>query len=212
MPLPASEPSPGTAPQELVLATGNSGKLAEFRQLVTSQAPHIQLRAQSDFFSEEAQETGTTFVENAIIKARHAARLSGRPALADDSGLEVDHLEGAPGVYSRRFAGDHATDADNIAQLLHKMADVADEQRKARFQCVLVYMRHALDPVPLICQGSWEGRVLKAPRGSGGHGYDPVFFVPDHQCSAAELDRETKNSISHRALAWRQMLAQLSAL
>ena len=212
MPLPASEPSLGTAPQELVLATGNSGKLAEFRQLVSSQAPHIQLRAQSDFFSEEAEETGTTFVENAIIKARHAARLSNRPALADDSGLEVDCLGGAPGVYSRRFAGGHATDADNIAHLLHKMADVADEQRTARFQCVLVYMRHALDPVPLICQGSWEGQLLKAPRGSGGHGYDPVFFVPEHQCSAAELDRETKNSISHRALAWRQMLAQLSAL
>ncbi|MCY4472488.1 MAG: RdgB/HAM1 family non-canonical purine NTP pyrophosphatase [Kistimonas sp.] len=213
MPVSASDSEPGRSPAlELVLATGNSGKLAEFRQLMAHRSPGIHLHPQSDFFSQEAEETGATFVENAIIKARHAAKLSQLPALADDSGLEVDCLAGAPGVFSRRFAGSQATDADNITCLLQRMQGVPRAQRRARFQCVLVYMRHALDPVPVICQGTWEGVVLEAPRGQQGHGYDPVFEVPERQCTAAELDMQVKNSISHRAQALQQMLERLSAL
>jgi len=164
---------------------------------------------QSHYNVADAEETGLTFVENAILKARNAAQHTGLPALADDSGLEVDALHGAPGIYSARYAGPMASDAENLGKLLAMLKDVPEEKRGAHFQCVLVYLRHALDPTPLICQGAWEGRILTAPRGTSGFGYDPVFFVPSHACSAAELPAETKNVLSHRGQALRQLLAGL---
>ncbi|CAM3488120.1 RdgB/HAM1 family non-canonical purine NTP pyrophosphatase [Parendozoicomonas haliclonae] len=195
---------------EVVIATGNMGKLAEFRQML---APlDMTLRVQSEFNTESAEETGLTFVENAILKARHAARISGLPAIADDSGLEVEYLKGAPGIYSSRFSGENASDIDNIQKLLHELDGVPTELRKARFQCVLVYMRHADDPIPVICQGSWEGYILEQPLGDNGHGYDPVFFVPGMHCSAAELSAEQKNSMSHRAVAMAKLLEELKNL
>ena len=193
-----------------MLATGNMGKMAEFRQLLTPL--DITLRPQSDFFSESVEETGLTFVENAILKARHAARISGLPAIADDSGLEVDFLKGAPGIYSSRFSGLDASDSDNVQKLLQVMDGVPTEQRSARFQCLLVYLRHADDPIPLICQGSWDGYILEEPIGDHGHGYDPVFFVPERHCSAAELAAEEKNRLSHRAKAMVQLLDGLKSL
>ena len=197
-------------PMEIVLATGNLGKLAEFRQML---APlQITLRTQSEFQAGSVEETGLTFVENAILKARHAARVSGLPALADDSGLEVEYLKGAPGIYSSRFSGEDACDADNIEKLLKELEGVPTEQRKARFQCLLVYLRHADDPIPVICQGAWEGYILEESRGEHGHGYDPVFFVPDMHCSAAELEPSQKNSMSHRAIAMQMMLEKLKDL
>ncbi len=195
---------------EVVIATGNMGKLAEFRQML---APlNMNLRVQSEFDTESAEETGLTFVENAILKARHAARISGLPAIADDSGLEVEFLNGAPGIYSSRFSGDNASDTDNIEKLLHDLKGVPTEQRKARFQCVLVYMRHENDPVPVICQGTWEGYILEQPVGNQGHGYDPIFHVPSMDCSAAQLTPEQKNSISHRAIAMEKLLCELDRL
>ena len=195
---------------EVVLATGNLGKLAEFRQMLSPL--NIKLRVQSEFQAGSVEETGLTFVENAILKARHAARVSGLPAIADDSGLEVEYLKGAPGIYSSRFSGEDATDTDNIEKLLKELDGVPTEQRKARFQCLLVYLRHANDPIPVICQGSWEGYILEETRGDHGHGYDPVFFVPDMHCSAAELEPAQKNSMSHRAIAMELMLEKLKNL
>lgn len=192
---------------KVVLASGNAGKVREFNQLLGDQ--HIEVVPQSSFGVPEAEETGLTFVENAILKARHAARLSGLPAIADDSGIEVDALRGAPGIYSARFAGPGASDEDNVNKLLAELSGVPDTERTARFQCLMVYMRHAEDPTPLICQGTWEGRILYEPRGSNGFGYDPVFFVPDHDCSAAELDSDVKNSLSHRGQALRKLLEAL---
>ena len=157
----------------------------------------------------DAEETGLTFVENAILKARNAAQHTGLPAIADDSGLEVDALAGAPGIYSARYAGAGATDLENLEKLLDALADVPEENRSARFQCLMVYMRHADDPTPLICQGSWEGRILTAARGSNGFGYDPVFYVPTHNCASAELAADIKNSLSHRGQALRQLVAAL---
>lgn len=195
---------------EVVIATGNMGKLAEFRQML---APlDMTLRVQSEFNTESAEETGLTFVENAILKARHAACISGLPAIADDSGLEVQYLKGAPGIYSSRFAGENASDNDNIEKLLHDLEGVPTAQRKARFQCVLVFMRHADDPIPVICQGSWEGYILEQPVGHQGHGYDPVFFVPETNCSAAELEPAQKNILSHRATAMQKLLKELESL
>lgn len=193
--------------QRIVLASGNRGKLAEFRQLLA--ATGWDIAAQSDCGVPEAEETGLSFVENAILKARNAAQHSGLPALADDSGLEVDALRGAPGIYSARFAGPAADDAANNAKLLELLAGVDDERRSARFQCVLVFMRHARDPSPLICQGTWEGRILRAARGANGFGYDPLFFVPELQCSSAELDAGEKNRRSHRGQAMAKLLAAL---
>jgi XTP/dITP diphosphohydrolase len=191
----------------IVLASSNAGKVREFNQLLGGL--HIEVVPQSRFNVTDAEETGLTFVENAILKARNAAQHTGLPAFADDSGLEVDALHGAPGIYSARYAGPKASDAENLEKLLAKLKDVPEERRSARFQCVLVYLRHALDPTPLICQGTWEGRILTAPRGANGFGYDPVFFVPAHACSAAELPAETKNALSHRGQALRQLLAAL---
>jgi XTP/dITP diphosphohydrolase len=195
---------------KLVLASGNAGKLKEFQYLLADRG--IDVVAQSDLAIPEVEETGLSFVENAIIKARHAARLSGLPAIADDSGLEVDFLDGAPGIYSARFAGPRANDADNNVQLLESLRGVPAEQRTARYQCLLVYMRHAADPTPLICQGSWEGVITPKPRGGHGFGYDPLFFVREQNCTAAELPAEVKNTLSHRARAMRQLLEKLARL
>lgn len=194
----------------LVLASGNAGKLREFQKLLAGQS--IEVIPQSQLHIADAAETGLTFVENAILKARHAARLSGLPALADDSGLEVDALQGAPGIYSARFSGEGATDARNNAKLLEELAKIPAAARTARFHCVLVLMRHADDPVPLICQGSWEGTILQQPSGSNGFGYDPLFFATEQQASAADLPYEEKNRVSHRGKATAELLKRLVAM
>ena len=185
--------------KKIVLASNNKGKVLEFNQLLA--AFDIEVIPQAQLGVEEIEETGLTFVENSILKARHAAKITGLPALADDSGIEVDALNGAPGIYSARFAGSDASDEDNLNKLLQDLSDVDDDQRSARFQCLLVFMRHDLDPTPLICQGTWEGRILKQAQGNNGFGYDPVFYVPEHNCSSAELSADVKNSISHRGQA-----------
>ena len=191
--------------RQVVLASGNAGKLREFARLFQPLA--LQLHSQDEFDVPEVAETGLSFVENAIIKARAAAEHCGLPAIADDSGLEVDFLRGEPGIHSARYSG--AGDAANNAKLLAALGDQPEENRRARFQCVLVYMRHALDPTPLVCQASWEGRILFQPRGENGFGYDPLFYVPDQQCSSPELPPEVKNRISHRARASALLLQAL---
>lgn len=205
-------PSPKTDTQmtlnKIVLATGNKGKVAELADKLSSL--NIDVVAQSEFDVPEVAETGTTFIENAIIKARHAAKITGLPAIADDSGLEVEALGGAPGIYSARFAGVNANDSDNIDKLLAELGD--NPNRTARFWCVLVLMRHADDPTPLICQGVWQGEILTERQGEQGFGYDPVFFSHEMNCSAAMLDKETKNSLSHRGKALSLLLEQLKAL
>jgi len=197
-----------TLPGKVVLASGNAGKLREINQLIGSL--DMEAVPQSDFGVPDADETGLTFVENAILKARHAAQLTGLPAIADDSGLEVDALNGAPGIYSSRFAGAGASDADNLQKLLAELKEVPEDQRMARFQCLMVFMSHAEDPTPLICQGSWEGRILFAPQGENGFGYDPLFWVPDEQCTSAELPSELKNRLSHRGQALQKLLVALT--
>lgn len=193
--------------KRIVLASGNRGKLKEFQQLLASS--NFEITAQSDLNVPDVAETGLSFVENAIIKARNAAQHSGLPALADDSGLEVDALQGAPGIYSARFAGANADDAANNRKLLELLAHTPESQRSARFQCVLVFMRHATDPSPLICQGTWEGQILAAPRGDAGFGYDPLFYIPELQQTAAELVPAIKNQRSHRGQALVKLLAAL---
>ncbi len=183
----------------MVLASNNAGKIREFNALLNEF--DIEVIPQQTFNIEEVEETGLTFVENALLKARHAAKMSGLPAIADDSGIEVDALQGAPGIYSARFAGEKASDKENCDKLLIELQNIPKEQRLARFQCLLVFMRHATDPVPLICQGSWQGRILNEPQGENGFGYDPVFYVESHQCSAAQLPSDVKNSLSHRGQA-----------
>lgn len=182
---------------ELVLASNNKGKLAELQAML---GDSITVRPQSDFTDIEAEETGLTFVENALIKARHAARISGLPALADDSGLAVDALGGAPGIYSARYAGGGG-DAANNSKLLEALKDVPDAERGAQFICALALLRHAEDPIPVICEGAWQGRILHAPSGEHGFGYDPLFWVPERDCSSAELSPQEKNQLSHRARA-----------
>ena len=196
------------SPGAIVLASNNPGKVREFAQLLAGLQREV--RPQSEFGVPEAEETGLTFVENALLKARNAARHAGLPALADDSGLEVDALNGAPGIYSARYAGSGAGDDANLEKLLADIKHVAESGRGARFQCVLVYLRHALDPTPLICQGTWEGRILHTPQGKQGFGYDPIFYVPSHGCSSAELPPETKNLLSHRGQALRKLVAALT--
>lgn len=191
---------------QIVLATGNQGKLREFRQLFS--ALSVQIVAQSEFAVPEADETGLSFVENAIIKARNACQFTGLPAIADDSGIEVDALQGKPGIYSSRYAGKGATDADNIQALLRALEGIEAHERTARFQCVLVFMRHANDPTPLICQGTWQGEILETPTGDAGFGYDPLFWVPETDCSAAQLSAEQKHAISHRGKAMRQFIEE----
>jgi len=195
--------------QDIVVATGNKGKLKEINQVLNP----FGLRAlgQSDFDVPEIEETGLTFVENAILKARNASKITGKPALADDSGLEVDALQGAPGIYSARYAGVDACDADNVAKLLDALKDLPQAQRTARFQCVMVYLRHEADPVPLICQGSWEGYIDFQPSGDNGFGYDPVFVVPEKNCTAAQLPPQIKNQLSHRGQALKKLMAAFAA-
>ncbi|MDM7480670.1 MAG: RdgB/HAM1 family non-canonical purine NTP pyrophosphatase [Halomonas sp.] len=183
----------------LVLASGNAGKLKEFNQLLSPLG--LDVRAQAEFGVQDVEETGLTFVENALLKAREASRVSGLPALADDSGLEVDALQGAPGIYSARYAGEPKSDERNNQKLLAALADCAEGQRSGRYWCVLVYLRHAEDPVPVIVQRSWEGEILAHPRGDGGFGYDPLFWLPDQGMSVAELASESKNRLSHRGRA-----------
>lgn len=191
----------------VVLASNNEGKTREVAAEL--QRLGIELLPQSHFGVEPAEETGLTFVENAILKARQACRHTGLPSIADDSGIEVDALNGAPGIYSARYAGPDANDAANNARLLQALAEKPDAERSARYQCVMVYMRHAEDPTPIICQASWDGYVLREPRGSGGFGYDPLFFLPDLGCTAAELDLAAKNRVSHRGQALRKLVEAL---
>lgn len=193
--------------KEIVLASSNPGKVREINQLLATLDLHVQ--PQSEFGVIDAEETGLTFVENAILKARNAAQHTGLPAIADDSGIEVDALNGAPGIYSARFAGDNASDQANLEKLLAELDGLPEAQRSARFQCLMVFMEHANDPTPLICQGTWEGRILPAARGDNGFGYDPVFYVPTHGCSSAELSADVKNALSHRGQALRQLVTAL---
>ncbi|MFP8967632.1 RdgB/HAM1 family non-canonical purine NTP pyrophosphatase [Pokkaliibacter sp. CJK22405] len=194
--------------KQIVLASGNKGKLREFNELLGGL--DFEVVPQSAFSVPDADETGLSFVENAILKARHAARLTGLPSLSDDSGLEVDALKGAPGIYSARFAGQGATDDDNCDLLLEKLRHIPESERTARFQCVLVFMRHETDPTPLICQGTWEGRILFEPRGEGGFGYDPLFWLPEQGLSSAELAPEEKNRQSHRGRALAQLMQRFN--
>ena len=188
----------------IVLASGNAGKIREFQAVLKQ----FDLSPQSNFAVPEAEETGLTFLENALIKARNAARYAGLPALADDSGLIVDALNGAPGIYSARYAGNQASDQENLDKLLVDLDDVVDDLRTARFACVLAYCRFPEDPMPVIAQGVWEGSIIRSQRGEGGFGYDPVFFVPEMQCTSAQLTAQQKNAISHRG----QALAELCRL
>lgn len=190
--------------RQLVLASGNAGKLAELQAMLGDE---VEVLPQSRFLDKEVEETGLTFIENAILKARHAARASGLPALADDSGLAVDALGGAPGIYSARYAG--GGDQANNAKLLDALKDVPDEQRGARFISVLALMLHDDDPTPIICEGVWHGRILHEPRGSQGFGYDPLFWVPETECASAELSPADKNRISHRAKAMADLRKRL---
>jgi XTP/dITP diphosphohydrolase len=193
----------------IVLATGNAGKLREFRELLEPLG--FELAPLSDFTNSNADETGLSFVENAILKARHASQAANLPAIADDSGIEVDALQGAPGIYSARYAGIGASDDANLQKLLDAVRDVPTDERTARYQCALAYMRWPTDPSPLICQASWEGRLISTPRGGGGFGYDPIFELSGLGKTAAELSADEKNRISHRGKALRELVVQLRA-
>ena len=195
--------------KDILLASGNKGKVNELKEML---APFgLNVVPQSDFDVAEVPETGTTFVENAIIKARHAAKVTGLPCIADDSGLEVAALNGAPGIYSARFAGAEATDGTNIDKLLSALESVPAGQRQARFVCVLVFMRHADDPTPIICQGFWDGEITTSRSGDNGFGYDPVFFVPEQDCTSAQLSPQQKHQLSHRGKALAQLVEQIKA-
>ncbi|CPR17238.1 RdgB/HAM1 family non-canonical purine NTP pyrophosphatase [Brenneria goodwinii] len=193
--------------QKVVLATGNPGKVRELADLLADFG--LDIVAQTELGVDSVEETGLTFIENAILKARHASRITGLPAIADDSGLAVDALDGAPGIYSARYAGLDASDQQNLDKLLRALQTVPDEQRGASFHCVLVYLRHAEDPTPLVCHGSWSGTLAREPAGSGGFGYDPIFIVPELGKTAAELTREEKHARSHRGQALRLLLDAL---
>jgi len=193
--------------KKLVLASSNPGKLRELSALLKDS--DYQIIPQADFNVPDVAETGTTFVENAIIKARHAAQYTDCPAVADDSGIVVDALNGEPGVYSARFAGNNASDDANNALLVEKLRSISEAKRSARYQAVIVYMRNAADPSPIICEGSWEGRIVLEARGSGGFGYDPYFYLPEYGCTSAELSADEKNRISHRGQALRLLLERL---
>ncbi len=192
--------------QKIVLASGNQGKLIELQAILS--ANDVELIPQAYFNISEVEETGLSFVENALIKARHACVKTGLPCIADDSGIEVDALDGKPGIYSARYSDTYGSsaDAENNAKLLQELEQVPDLDRTARFQCVIVFLRHEKDPMPLICQGSWKGRIMFKESGENGFGYDSLFYVPTHQCTSAELQPEVKNSLSHRGQALRQLL------
>ncbi len=191
--------------RKVILATNNAGKAKELNAMLSGL--DMEIVSQASLGVPEAEETGLTFIENAILKARNAAAHAKLPAIADDSGLEVDALEGAPGIHSARYAGLPSNDRANLEKLLKAMQDVPDIGRSARFRCVIVYLKHAMDPAPLVTEGVWEGSILRAPKGSNGFGYDPVFWVPEKGCSSAELPSEVKNQLSHRG----QALARLAA-
>lgn len=196
---------------KIVLATGNKGKVKELASLLA--AHQLEIIPQSDFNVPDVAETGTTFVENAIIKARHAAKITGLPAIADDSGLEVDVLNGAPGVYSARYASDindNPSDDDNTNKLLNALTNIPDDQRSARFHCVLVYMQHEHDPTPIICHGIWQGSISRTKQGDQGFGYDPVFWQNDLQLSSAQLPRDIKNKLSHRGQALAKLVQEIT--
>ncbi len=193
--------------KRVVLASGNQGKLREFSALLAGL--NLTIVAQSEFLVQEAEETGTTFVENALIKARNACLHTGLPALADDSGLIVDALDGEPGVRSARYAGEQASDQDNIHVLLGELASLDEVCRRARYHCTLVYMRHAEDPDPILAQADWHGTILPQPRGDGGFGYDPVFWLPQQACTVAELEPNEKNRLGHRGRAMQALLLRL---
>ncbi|GMQ45390.1 XTP/dITP diphosphatase [Vibrio sp. 10N] len=195
--------------KKIVLATGNQGKVKEMADLLSDFG--FEVHAQSEFNVSEVAETGTTFIENAIIKARHAAKETGFAAIADDSGLEIDYLKGAPGIYSARYYGEGATDKLNLEKVLSEMQGVPEEQRTARFHCVLVLMRHENDPTPLVCHGKWEGRILTEASGENGFGYDPIFFVPEEGCASAELEPVRKKQLSHRGKALKALFATIKA-
>ena len=196
---------PTSTTQTVVLASGNAGKLRELRPILFPLG--MTLKSQSEYDVPEVEENGLSFVENAIIKARATAQATGLAAIADDSGLEVDHLRGAPGIHSARYSGEG--DTGNNKKLLEALGNLPMAQRTARFQCVLVYMRHWQDPTPIVCQGAWEGQILFQPRGEDGFGYDPLFYLPQFDCSAAQLDPGKKNQISHRAKASALLLEAL---
>ncbi|WPE16750.1 XTP/dITP diphosphatase [Candidatus Thioglobus autotrophicus] len=192
--------------KKIILASNNSGKIREFNTMLAGMYEVVSMH---EMQVEEVPETGLTFVENALIKARNASAQSGLPALADDSGIVVDALEGAPGIYSARFAGNHGDDEANTQKLLDEMAQVPDAQRSARFWCAIVFVEHANDPTPIIIQRGWEGEILREKSGNNGFGYDPIFYVPTHKKSSAELSAEQKNTISHRGKALQALLAEL---
>ncbi len=194
--------------KKIVLASGNKGKVREFNEMLGGL--QFEVVPQGEFAVPEIEETGLSFVENAILKARNAAMHTGLPALADDSGLEVDALQGAPGIYSARYSGHGSTDEKNVAKLLEALSHIPEAERTARFQCIIVYMRHPSDPTPIIAQGSWEGHIAFTRSGSGGFGYDPVFLVPELGKSVAELGADEKNQRSHRGQALRRLLESLS--
>jgi XTP/dITP diphosphohydrolase len=193
---------------KVVLATGNPGKLREMRSILAETGWEI--LPQSDFDFPEAIEDGLSFVENAIKKARHACKQTGLAAIADDSGLEVDYLLGAPGIYSARYAGEDASDQANLEKLLHALDGVPQAERTARFRCVIVYMQHDKDPSPVISEGHWEGEITRQAKGPNGFGYDPIFYVPSHQCHSAELNPEQKNQLSHRGQALAKLAKKLT--
>lgn len=193
--------------QKVVLATGNPGKVNELADLLRDFG--MDIVAQTSLGVESAEETGLTFIENAILKARHASQQTGLPAIADDSGISVDALGGAPGIYSARYAGEEATDEQNLHKLLDTMKSVPDGERQAQFNCVLVYLRHAEDPTPLVFHGRWYGIITHEPSGQGGFGYDPIFYVPELNCTSAELTKSEKQAISHRGKALAMLLDAL---
>jgi XTP/dITP diphosphohydrolase len=194
---------------KVVLATGNAGKLRELRALLASR--DIEVVPQSHFGLATPEETGSTFTENALLKARHVAAATGLPAIADDSGIEVDALDGRPGIYSARYAGPEATDQDNNRKLLEELGDLPADRRTARYRCVLVMVRDESDFDPVICEGTWEGRIGLVPKGTGGFGYDPLFVLDETGLTAAELPSDAKNRLSHRGQALRLLEARLDA-
>jgi len=200
----------GSTSNKIVFASGNAGKLREIAQLLDGL--DIDVLPQSEFDVPEIEETGLTFLENSILKARNAAQHTGLPAIADDSGIAVDVLQGHPGIYSARFAGIGASDEDNLLKLIDMIKPFPEEQRTARFICSMVYLRHKDDPVPIIAQGVWEGHLVTDPKGENGFGYDPMFYVPSRKCTSAELPPEIKNQLSHRGQALKQLLGKLSEI
>lgn len=194
--------------ETIVLATGNPGKVRELQDLLAGTG--YEIRPQSDYAVPEAIEDGLGFVENALIKARNASRHTGLPAIADDSGIAVDALNGAPGIYSARYAGEGASDEQNLQRLLENMEQINDPERTARFICLMVYVRHAEDPTPIICEGVWEGRLVRDPRGENGFGYDPIFYVAEKKCTSAQLSSDEKNSMSHRGKALQCLVRRLA--